>query len=71
MKKRDEAPASYGETTRSIDMSTVFITSADSIDSSFGNDWHQLYTAAFKATGLTYSANYSIGTLKLDPRNYI
>lgn len=71
MKKRDTAPTSYDETIRIIDLTTVFMTSADTIDSSFGNEWQELYTASFKATGLTYSATYTVGALTQDPRTYL
>ena len=47
------------------------MTSADSIDNSFGAGWRELYTASFKATGLTYSATYTVGALTQDPRTYL
>jgi hypothetical protein len=36
IRKRDTAPTSYDQTTRNIDLTTVFTTSADSIDRTYG-----------------------------------
>ena len=63
IKKKDNAPTSYGPTSSPIDLTTVFQTSADIIDSNYGNEWSALYSTSFKATGLTYTATYTIDTL--------
>ncbi len=63
IKKKDNAPTSYGSTSSPIDLTTVFQTSADIIDSNYGNEWSELYSTSFKATGLTYTPTYTIGTL--------
>ena len=63
IKKKDDAPTSYDATSRTIDLTTVFKTSADSIDNTYGAEWSALYSTSFKATGLTYTATYTIGTL--------
>ena len=64
IKKRDDAPTSYVAKSRTIDLATVFKTSADNIDNTYGAEWSALYSTSFKATGLTYTATYTIGTLK-------
>ena len=65
IKKKDNAPTSYGPTSSPIDLTTVFETSADSIDNTYVDfaEWLVLYSASFKATGLTYTAAYTIDTL--------
>ena len=63
IKKRDDAPTSYGATSRTIGLATVFKTSTDSIDNTYSADWSALYSDSFKATGLTYTDTYTIGTL--------
>ena len=63
IKKRDDAPTSYVATSRTIDLAPVFKTSADNIDNTHGAEWSALYSTSFKATGLTYTATYTIDTL--------
>ena len=64
IKKRSDAPTSYDATSRTIDLTSVFTTSADSIDNTYAAEWLALYSTSFKATGLTYTTpTYTIGTL--------
>ena len=70
--KRNDVPTSYEATSRSIDLTTVFKTSADIVDNTYGAEWSELYSTSFKATGLTYTTpTYIIGSLTQDPRAYL
>jgi hypothetical protein len=71
LKKRSDAPTFYDATSRTIDLTTVFKTSADSIDNTYGAEWSALYSTSFKATGLTYAATYSESTMKENIRAYL
>lgn len=55
---KSDAPTSYVSSIRTIDLSTIFETSASNIDST-NTDWASVYTDSFKTPNLTYTATYA------------
>jgi hypothetical protein len=70
--KKSDAPQTYANSVRSIDLSTIFETSADKIVSpTYGAAFTTVYDATFKTSGLTYTATYTETALTEKIRAYL
>ena len=72
MVKKGDAPQTFANSVRIIDLSSIFGTSADAIvTTTDNNDWTTVYDGSFKTSELTYTATYTETALNEDIRAYL
>jgi hypothetical protein len=70
--KQVDAPQTFANSVRTIDLSSIFETSADKIVSpTYGVNYTTVYDASFKTSGLTYTATYTEDALTQNIRAYL